>query len=236
MQNKSTAVMQRRVEPHDSLDDFPTPPWGTRALIEYGLKKRFLPIGNALEPCCNRGYMARPLREHFAKVWASDIFDYGCGGMDERADFLLTGNTAPFPIDWAFFNPPFVQAQDFIEKALGFVRVGCAALVRTSFVEGQERYKQLFRDSPPTMMFQFSERIILTKGIVRHPDELYWDPEGLDKKTGKKTGCFKKPSTATSYIWLVWVPGMERQPFDWIPPCRKAMEREGDYPQLAVAA
>lgn len=218
-QNRSSAVMQQRIEPHESLDDFPTPSWGTRALIGQ-LQRRFLPIGSALEPCCNRGYMARPMREHFAKVWASDIFDYGYGAMDERADFLLTGNTAPFPIDWAFFNPPFVQAQGFIEKALGFVRVGCAALVRTSFLEGQERYKHLFRDCPPTLMFQFSERIILTKGIVRDPELTYFDPVS-------KT--HKKPSTATSYIWLVWVPGMERQALDWIPPCRKQMERPGDY-------
>ncbi len=219
MQNKSTAVMQRRIEPHDSLDDFPSPPWGTRALIEQ-LQKRFLPIGNALEPCCNRGYMAKPLREHFAKVWATDIFDYGWKGMDERADFLLTGSTAPFPIDWAFFNPPFVMAQEFIEKALGFVRVGCAALVRTSFLEGQDRYKEIFQPCPPTMIFQFSERIVLTKGIVRDPEVSYFDQEA------KK---WKKPSTATSYCWLVWVPGMEGQPFDWIPPCRKQMERPGDY-------
>ena len=227
-QNRSTAVMQRRVEPHDSLDDFPSPPWATRALIEHGLKKHFLPIGNALEPCCNRGYMARPLREYFAKVWAADIFDYGWSGMDERADFLLTGSSAPFPIDWAFFNPPFVMAQDFIEQALGIVRVGCAAFVRTSFLEGSGRYRQLFKASPPTMIFQFAERVVLTKGIVRDPDVTYFDPVS-------KT--HKKPSSATSYCWLVWVPGMERQPFDWIPPCRKQMEREGDYADpLRIAA
>lgn len=226
-QNTSHAVMQQRIEPHDSLDDFPTPSWGTRALIEHGLKKLRLPIGTALEPCCNRGYMAKPLREYCPKVWAADIFNYGWAGMDERADFLLTGSNAPYPIDWAFFNPPFMLAQEFIEKALGFVRVGCAALVRTGFLEGQERYKQLYRDCPPTLMFQFSERIILHKGIVRDPEKLYWD---------KKEQKWKKPSTATSYIWLVWVPGMERQPFDWIPPCRKAMERPNDYPELAEAA
>lgn len=33
-QNTSHAVMAQRVEAHDSLDDFPTPPWATRALLE----------------------------------------------------------------------------------------------------------------------------------------------------------------------------------------------------------
>lgn len=34
-QNCSSAVMQQRSEPRDSLDDFPTPPWATRALCEW---------------------------------------------------------------------------------------------------------------------------------------------------------------------------------------------------------
>ena len=34
-QNRSSAVMQQRSEPHDSLDDFPTPPWATRALCQH---------------------------------------------------------------------------------------------------------------------------------------------------------------------------------------------------------
>jgi hypothetical protein len=34
MQNTSHAVMAQRSEAKDSLDDFPTPPWATRALIE----------------------------------------------------------------------------------------------------------------------------------------------------------------------------------------------------------
>jgi hypothetical protein len=34
-QNTSHAVMAQRFEPLDSLDDFPTPPWATRALCGY---------------------------------------------------------------------------------------------------------------------------------------------------------------------------------------------------------
>ncbi len=34
-QNRSSAVMQQRSEPPDSLDDFPTPPWATRAICEF---------------------------------------------------------------------------------------------------------------------------------------------------------------------------------------------------------
>lgn len=34
-QNTSYAVMQQRREAKDSLEDFPTPPWATRALCEW---------------------------------------------------------------------------------------------------------------------------------------------------------------------------------------------------------
>jgi hypothetical protein len=45
-QNRSSAVMQQRSEPHDSLDDFPTPPWATRALCEFLRDGRFHSLPN----------------------------------------------------------------------------------------------------------------------------------------------------------------------------------------------
>ena len=78
-QNTSSAVMQQRIEPNDSLDDYPTPSWATRALIEHVLKpealRQELTINRETdlppswlrvwEPAANRGYMARPLTEYF---------------------------------------------------------------------------------------------------------------------------------------------------------------------------
>jgi hypothetical protein len=68
-QNRSLAVMQQRSEPHDSLDDFPTPPWATRALCEFLLFNGY-EIENCTvrEPAANRGHMVRPLQEYFASV------------------------------------------------------------------------------------------------------------------------------------------------------------------------
>ena len=83
-QNRSTAVMQRRSEPHDSLDDFPTPPWATRALCEFLLltasdPELLLSELTCREPAANRGHMVRPLREFFDEVRGSDVHDYGAG-------------------------------------------------------------------------------------------------------------------------------------------------------------
>ena len=79
-QNRSSAVMQQRSEPHNSLDDFPTPPWATRALCEgHPLAWGSLSKLTCREPAANRGHMEHTLAEYFGKVEASDIFDYGAG-------------------------------------------------------------------------------------------------------------------------------------------------------------
>lgn len=223
-QNTSSAVMQQRAEPRDSLDDFPTPPWATRALMEHVLIPAF---GNpfrgqtAVEPSCNRGFMSRPLAEYFGKVVSSDVHHYGWSGQGHVGDFLIEG--APpggEGADWLVMNPPFVLAPAFIHKALSLRPFGVAAFVRTSFLEGGERYAELFSRTPPTIYAQFAERVILTKGIVRDPGQKYWD------HVAQK---WRRPSSATSYCWLVWVSSAAQRPVTWIPPCRRKLERAGDY-------
>jgi hypothetical protein len=60
--------MATRIEPADSPDDFPTPPWATRALIGHVLDKAALTTMSCLEPACGAGHMAEVLKEHFRHV------------------------------------------------------------------------------------------------------------------------------------------------------------------------
>src|SRR5262245_22389496 len=84
-QNRSHAVMAQRAEARDSRDDFPTPPWATRALCEHILAKTELDTQTCLEPACGRGHMARALGEYFAAVDAADAYCYGFASV---RDFL----------------------------------------------------------------------------------------------------------------------------------------------------
>jgi hypothetical protein len=78
--NRSNAVMATRIEPSDGLDDFPTPPWATRALIEHVIQGGpDLRSQICLEPACGAGHMAKVLAEYFGDVRASDIHPYGLG-------------------------------------------------------------------------------------------------------------------------------------------------------------
>ncbi len=81
MQNTTHAVMSQRVEPSDSPDDFPTPPWATRALIEYIVGASELRALTCLEPACGAGHMAKVLKEYFGEVRSSDAHDYSYGAV-----------------------------------------------------------------------------------------------------------------------------------------------------------
>lgn len=231
------AVMEQRSEPHDSLDDFPTPPWATRAMIERVIMPTYahapeigrlkLRTMSVREPCANRGYMVKPLAEYFGAVFPSDIFDYGYGYP--QLDYLFPGDMSP--AHWSIFNPPFALALQFIQKSFetpGWV--GTAALVRTAFLEGTDRYEKLYRTNPPNVVAPFAERVVMHEGKLRDPNKLYWNPKGRDSKTGLKTGALQKPSTATSYCWLVWFKDVTTQSITWIRPIRRSLERPDDYP------
>ena len=216
-QNRSTAVMSRRVEPHDSLDFFPTPPWGTRALLKVAMAgERFSDL-TCWEPACGIGSMAAPLSESFGEVISTDIFPYGTGEVHDFLMPYLPSELKGRRPDWICSNPPFRLGDQFIFRALEVAQRGVAMLVRTSFVESDDRYKSIFRCRPPTQIAQFVERLPIVKGRL--------DPEA---------------SSATAYAWLIWrkqddcwisVPGVSQ--FTWIAPCRAELERDADYPIIA---
>jgi hypothetical protein len=203
-QNTTHAVMSRRIEPPDSLDFFPTPPWATRALLEHCIDVAVLPVW---DPACGDGAMARVLGEYAGAVAASDVHDYGWDHVIH--DFLL-----PFTPDgiagteWVITNPPFRLAAGFVDRGLAVAQRGVAMLVRTVFIESVGRYLDLFRDRPPAVMAQFTERVPMLKGRLS-----------------------KTASTATSYCWLIWTtePAAHTR-LVWLPPCRKRLERGSDYP------
>ncbi len=203
-QNRSHAVMAQRTEALDSLDDFPTPPWATRALIEHVITDRHdISKMSCLEPACNRGFMSMVLEEYFGEVQSSDVYPYGYGDVK---DFLDT----PYEVgsvDWIITNPPFRLGEAFILKGLNVARRGVAMLTRTVFIESVGRYDRIFTKHPPTKFAQFTERVPMVKGR-------------LDKKA----------STATGYCWLVWEKDAQTSSqLVWVPPCRKSLERETDY-------
>ena len=201
-QNTSSAVMQQRVEPHDSLDFFPTPLWATRALCELLGGKKALSKLTAWEPACGEGHMARPLAEYFSQVVASDVHPYGFGLVRD----FLSSTPEYVNADWIITNPPFRLADAFIKTAKQHANIGIAVLVRTAFLEGVSRYEELFSQFPPNIIAQFCERVPMLKGRL-----------------------VENASTATAYCWVIWNRSLAGTTFEWISKCRVRLERPGDY-------
>jgi hypothetical protein len=196
---------QNRRSPKGGSDDYPTPPWATRAFLQNVLPLD-LSTKTCWEPAANRGHMVKPLRERFGTVIASDFIDYGAGYP--VVDFL-NGEHTPPDVDWIITNPPFNRAEAFVHRALGVAREGVAVLVRSTWAEGKGRYNLLFNPMPPAAIAQYVERVPIVAGR-------------LDEKAVSNM----------PYSWFVWYSGGREcggTRFVWIPPSRKDFEREEDY-------
>lgn len=219
----SRAVVERRHTSLASLDYFPTPPWATRALVEK-LSGTLAGPHTVWEPAAGGGHMAEVLRET-NEVFASDVHDYGIGhavGSFVGAGVDVARSPWGRPADWIITNPPFKLAAEFVSRAVHEARVGCAMLVRTSFLEGVDRHRKLYAGSVlrPRWVFQFAGRVPMTEGR--------WDPEA---------------KTATAYAWMVWLSpwfggprDCARTELDWIDPnARKRLTRPDDAARFAGA-
>lgn len=194
---RSRAVVERRINPVDDLDLFPTPPWATRALFEALGWDRKLNGGDVWEPACGLGHMSDVIREYAGWVRASDVHDYGIGA--EVGSFIGVGPDVlpPAAHDWIITNPPFNQAEAFLARALREARFGVALLMRTAWIEGQGRWKRIFCGTAPDAMLQFADRVSMVKGC--------WDPSA---------------NVPTSYAWFVWMAPFDRcvsTNLQWVP-------------------
>lgn len=209
LQNTSSAVMQqKKPQKQGDLNDYPTPPWATRGMLNEIMLPRYPRIVDqrVWEPCCNRGYMAEPLKEVFKEVHCSDIIDYGYSGHDDTLDFLSSSKERCADFDWIITNPPFSMGKEIIQKALDVAHVGVAVITRVAFLEGGARYRDLFSKTPPTIVAQCVERVPMVEG--RYDADI---------------------SSATAYCWLIWEKNRVKETIlTWIPPCKAKYYKDSD--------
>jgi hypothetical protein len=151
-------------------DFFPTPPWATFALIE---NETF--SGEIWECACGDGTMSRVLEETGQAVRSTDLYDRGFGQSD--VDFLAAQSGA----DNIVTNPPYNCAEGFVTSGVRHAKRKFALLLRLAFLEGANRARTIFTDSPPSRVWVFSERITFY-------------PSGVEPKS----------SGTTAYAWFVW--------------------------------
>lgn len=208
---------QGRGSPKSGIEDFPTPPWATRAFVQHILGgPKSTEALTVWEPCANRGYMVRPLTEYFKQVVASDVGDYGMGYP--IIDFMTGPKPTDFgvDVDWIITNPPFNIGVEFVLRALekGMSRKGVAIFIRTNWMEGVDRYERLFSTHPPTRICPYVGRVAIVRGRVD-----------------------LKAATQMPYAWFVWEHEVDTGApvVEWIPHCRKDLEKIEDYATYGVA-
>lgn len=154
----------------DGPDFYPTPKWATEALIE---NEKF--CGDIWECACGNGAMSEVLAQTSSTVLSSDLYDRGYG--EAGVDFLR----ATRRVDNIITNPPFNSAEGFVHAGLEAANKKFALLLRLAFLEGGNRQRTIFSQSPPARVWVFSERITFY-------------PEGVEQKG----------SGTTAYAWFVW--------------------------------
>lgn len=129
------------------LDDYPTPAWAVEAIVpELRARGGLTAEATILEPACGAGAILTVLRNAGARAfWGLDINPEAAAEATARGftafvgDFLTT-DLGERP-DVIVMNPPFGQAQAFVERALEVVKPRglVVALLRLAFAEGQKR-------------------------------------------------------------------------------------------------
>lgn len=169
-------VTNRRLVKTEGADFYPTPRWGTKALLKYESFE-----GGILEPCCGDGAMSKVLIEAGYDVYSTNKFDQGYG-THRDLDFLDRSDSRNrYRYSNIVTNPPFNIAEEIFKEAYFRSTGKVCLLLRTAFLESVRRYNTIFSMTPPNRVYVFSQRL-----------SMY--PAGQEVKGGG----------TTSYSWFVW--------------------------------
>ncbi len=100
------------------------------------------------ECACGNGCLSERMEYFGRKVYSSDVVDRGYG---EVLDFLKA-DAMPEGCECIITNPPYKYATEFVRHALDLLPDGgwCVMFLKTTFLEGQKRYKDIFSCCPPS--------------------------------------------------------------------------------------
>lgn len=127
-------------------DDFyATSPRAIDALLEYA--DLHLPH-KIWEPSCGTGCLSLRLTERGYDVTSTDLIDrgFGTGGVN-----FFEQNEMPDGCQCIVTNPPYKYATEYVRHSLRLLPDGgwLCLFLKTTFAEGQERYREIFNPTPP---------------------------------------------------------------------------------------
>lgn len=139
------------------------------------------------EPCAGEGALSQVLIEHGHQVISTTLVDRGYGTPGRN--FLLEKTLlAPAIVT----NPPFVILDEVILHALSLNPDYLAILCKTRVIETADRYRDILSRRPPSIIYQFIERITFFAGDIPEEDQPGWNTE--------------------MFCWAVWIKNWRREP------------------------
>ena len=144
-----------------------------------------------LEPCVGGGHMVAGIQKYLdthnqiaAALKGTDFKDRDFRSNIWELQYDLDFLADDYPIDNVdviIMNPPYSTIEPFLIRALEIAQDKLIVLCRTQVLEGAGRYNKIFKDNPPTDVYQYVDRIQCWKGGVK--------PSG---------------TSAQAYCWLIW--------------------------------
>lgn len=167
-------------EAREKNDFYATPAIAIKTLLAKELFDK-----DIWEPACGMGHISETLISSGYNVFSTDLFDYGYGlsGLD-----FLSADAQKYAGQYDIItNPPYKLAKEFCIRAIELCKSKVAILARILFLEGIERYNDLFLQFPLRKAYIFTFRFQVAK----------------DGDFEKYSGT----SSAQGYAWYIWDKG-----------------------------
>ena len=127
-----------------------------------------------LEPCIGGGHMIAGIQKYLdeneqipAQCYGTDFKDRDFRSTKWDLQYGIDTLSDDYPIDKAdivIMNPPYSTIEPFLIRALEIAQDKLIVLCRTQVLEGASRYNNIFRNNPPTEIYQYIDRIQCWKG------------------------------------------------------------------------
>lgn len=173
----------------EALDYYATPPaevYNILNTLNYDFSGKSI-----LEPCCGGGHMIEGIQTYLNKksqtpseLKGSDFQDRDFRSSNWDLTYGLDFLADDYPTDKAdvvIMNPPYTTLEPFLIRALEIAQDKLIVLARTQAVEGAGRWENVYKNNPPTAIYQYVDRIQCWKAGIK--------PTG----TGSQ-----------AYAWLIW--------------------------------
>ena len=185
----------------EANDYYATPPEEVENILDaLDIQKE----GSLLDPCCGGGHMIEGVLN-----WSCD-YNINATDIKERPNQFIENHCNQFDVHYGYgkeydflsdeypisnadiviMNPPFKVIAPFIRHGLEIANKYLIVFGRTQTIETKARYEEIFKDCPPTYMYQYIDRVACAKngefpvaaGVQAHA-WFVWDKEKLGQET-----------------------------------------------------